>query len=376
VIGTGVGTAIAHWLVQQDDTEQVTVADASGEHAIGACSKIESPLCIPAWLNTTEASGRKLREIFKSFDVIVSAIPAKCSPKLVRCAIEEKKGFCDLGGVLDITRQLEGYSQRAREAGASIVQDCGLMPGLGNVMAQDLINSLDPKSAISVTVRAGGLPLQPKPPTNYGLIFSLEGLGPLCYNPATILHDGHIMRLMPLENVQRVMIPELLELYPQFEYLESFPTAGASLAPWNFRCQGVSHFEEQTLRWPGFVDYVRQIPKEKFVQRLGEVLDPTGPKTPDLAYMEVTATELCGNQRTVSYQLLDHFDQSTGLSAMARTTGIPTAIMAQMVARGTIRPGVWTPEQALEVISLDDTTRAYIEQVRRHIPITRSVETN
>jgi saccharopine dehydrogenase-like NADP-dependent oxidoreductase len=61
---------------------------------------------------------------------------------------------------------------------------------------------------------------------------------------------------------------------------------------------------------------------------------------------------------------------------MARTTGIPTAIMAQMVARGTIRPGVWTPEQALEVISLDDTTRAYIEQVRRHIPITRSVETN
>jgi saccharopine dehydrogenase-like NADP-dependent oxidoreductase len=43
-----------------------------------------------------------------------------------------------------------------------------------------------------------------------------------------------------------------------------------------------------------------------------------------------------GESRTLRYDIIDKFDESTGLSAMMRTTAFPASIIAQMMARGDI----------------------------------------
>ena len=52
--------------------------------------------------------------------------------------------------------------------------------------------------------------------------------------------------------------------------------------------------------------------------------------------------------------LLDLYDKDTGLTAMQRTTGFTTAVMAEMVAEGKTKPGVNTPENAFGHSSINE----------------------
>jgi saccharopine dehydrogenase-like NADP-dependent oxidoreductase len=62
--------------------------------------------------------------------------------------------------------------------------------------------------------------------------------------------------------------------------------------------------------------------------------------------MWVQAVETAGLKRKTGFRLLDFYDHTTGLTAMERTTGFSTAVMAQMMARGQVLPGVHTPEKS------------------------------
>ena len=52
--------------------------------------------------------------------------------------------------------------------------------------------------------------------------------------------------------------------------------------------------------------------------------------------------------------LLDLYDDSTGLTAMQRTTGFTTAVMAEMIAEGKAKPGVNTPENAFDIFGINE----------------------
>jgi lysine 6-dehydrogenase len=47
------------------------------------------------------------------------------------------------------------------------------------------------------------------------------------------------------------------------------------------------------------------------------------------------------------FDLLDKYDPETGITAMMRTTGYSLAITGAMQAEGKVRPGVWTPDEAM-----------------------------
>jgi lysine 6-dehydrogenase len=57
------------------------------------------------------------------------------------------------------------------------------------------------------------------------------------------------------------------------------------------------------------------------------------------------------NQRkTLTYEMIDYFDEKTKISSMMRTTSFPTSIIAQMVVNSTIKErGVLPPEQCVPV---------------------------
>ena len=75
-------------------------------------------------------------------------------------AVDAGSHFCDLGGNTEIVLQQKELHERARERGVSVIPDCGLAPGMVNILAEHGIRQLDrPRS---VRIKVGGLPQHPR----------------------------------------------------------------------------------------------------------------------------------------------------------------------------------------------------------------------
>ena len=346
VLGTGVGKAIAYALLKNPDNF-VAIADFDFEVARAARDSLRQMLgqdkcnCIPIEFRAGITSAIPL---FKYFDVVISALPAKYNLELAEAAIQANTHFCDLGGVVEVTKQMLELNRKYPNMPVSIVPDCGVMPGLGIIIAKKLMHDL--RGADSIEILVGGLPQKPRPPTYYQIAFHPEGLKHICYDPAPILSGGKVELVKPFHDYGQLDVPELRKFSDKFNgRIESFVTAGASLAADSFRKWGVKEFSEKTVRWPGFVDFFRNIPEDKFEQAVKEHLTiPVGAESPDLLWMRVTARNAGYKPRSIS--LLDLYDKETGLTAMQRTTGFPTAVIAEMMAEGESKPGVATPEKS------------------------------
>ena len=113
------------------------------------------------------------------------------------------------------------------------------------------------------------------------------------------------------------------------------------------------------------VDGARVRPREV----VKAVLLPLLGEGKDLVAVRVEGEGLLnGTAARVRYDLLDRYDEATGITAMERTTGFGLAISGQLQAQGRIAPGARTPDQAVD----GDTYIA--ELARRGIVVTRTVD--
>ena len=78
----------------------------------------------------------------------------------------------------------------------SVVPDCGLAPGLGNILAAASSSSA---GAGAIEIRCGGLPQTPRPPLGYKLVFNVGGLTNEYSGEAEYLRDGRIVRVPTLD---------------------------------------------------------------------------------------------------------------------------------------------------------------------------------
>lgn len=345
VLGTGVGKAIAHALLKTPDN-LVVIADIDLKTATDA----KNSLCRMSWWNhgtciplEFKAGKNDAIRLFRYFDVVISALPVKYNLGLAETAIKANVHFCDLGGVIEVTKQMFELNNKYPNTKTSIIPDCGLMPGLGIIIAKKLMQDLG--GAESIEILVGGLPQKPQPPTYYQKVFNAEGLKHICCDPVPILFDGEIKLVKPFHDYSLTIVPELQVFSDR--RIELFDTAGASLAADSFRKWGAKYFAEKTARWEGFIASFKDISGDKFEQTVEELLTiPVDAENPDLVWMKVTAWKEGVNPKSVS--LLDLYDNQTGLTAMQRTTGFPTAVMAEMAVEGKTKPGVNTPENAFD----------------------------
>ncbi len=354
VLGTGVGKAIAYLLAKSTATELVAIGDIDEEKTIQAYRFINrfarsKRSCVPILFDAEK--NQNPVKLFKQFDVVISALPAKYNLKLAEVAIKADVHFCDLGGVVEVTKKMLELNRKYPNTPVSIVPDCGLMPGLGIMLAKKLMQDLGGAEAIEILV--GGLPQRPQPPIFYQKVFHSEGLKHICYDLAPILYDGKIVLVKPFHDYCQLIVLELQQFSDRFNgRIEAFVTAGASLAADSFRGWGVKYFSEKTVRWPGFVDFFKTVPADKFEQAIEEYLNaPINAENPDLVWMRVSAHK---ENRQKSISLLDLYDNETGLTAMQRTTGFTTAVIAEMMAEEKTRLGVNTPENAFDCLNMEE----------------------
>ena len=357
VLGAGLqGSACAYDLLQNPDVKEVRLADLKVDHLPAFLAPYSGKRLLPTRLDVRDESA--VRAVMGESDAVMSAIPYYFNLDLARHAVEVGVHFCDLGGNTEIVFKQKELDAKARAKKVTIVPDCGIAPGMVNILAQYGIEKLDTVTAVRIYV--GGLPQNPEPPLNYQIVYSLEGVLDYYTTLSWVVRDGKRVQVKALSEREPVKFPA-----PVGE-LEAFHTAGGlSTMAWRYEGK-IPTMEYKTLRYKGHAQLMESIrdlglldldpvevkgekviPRDAFIATVGPKL--TKPKSKDLVALRVTVEGTkAGKPKLVGWELVDRFDEKHGISAMMRTTGYSLSITGQMQVRGEVKPaGVHTPDECM-----------------------------
>jgi lysine 6-dehydrogenase len=357
VLGAGLqGSACTYDLLQNPEVTQVRLADLRFDHLPDFLKPHSGPRLIPTTLDVRDREA--VHAVMRESDAVMSAIPYYFNLALAECAVDAGVHFCDLGGNTEIVFQQKALAERAKAKGVTVVPDCGVAPGMVNILAEYGIRQLDTVSSVRIYV--GGLPQNPEPPLNYQIVYSLEGVFDYYTTLSWVLRDGKRTQVRALSE------RELVEFPAPTGSLEAFHTAGG-LSTMAFRYEGtIPEMEYKTLRYPGHAEIMetirdlglldldpidvkgtKVIPRDLFVAVVGPKLSK--PKGRDLLALRVIVTGTKGGEPAERrFDLVDRYDEAHGISAMMRTTGYSLSITGQMQVREQVGPpGVWTPDECV-----------------------------
>jgi lysine 6-dehydrogenase len=357
VLGAGLqGSACAYDLLQNPAIQKVIVADLNLDDLPPFLERYRNdprlellPLDANDETAVLAAMGRA--------QACMNALPYYFNLKMSQLAVRSGAHYSDLGGNTEIVFQQLELDDEARAKGVRVTPDCGLAPGMVNILAAAGIRELD--KAESVRIYVGGLPQDPQPPLNYQIVYSLHGVLDYYTTLSWVVRDGEKVQVEALSEIEPVEFPEPVDT------LEAFHTAGGlSVMPWTY--EDIPTMEYKTLRYPGHAETMRAIrelgllsldpiqvgeqevvPRDLFIAAVEPRL--RRPEGRDLVALrvEVEGTR-DGKTDRVVYELIDFFDEENEISAMERATGFSLSITGQMQVAGTIQePGAQTPDQSV-----------------------------
>jgi lysine 6-dehydrogenase len=366
VLGGGrQGTAAAYDMARFGDAKAILIADIDRAAAASSAQRVNELIGsrVASGVVLDAADEGALEPFLAGVDSFLSAVPYWLNPAITRVAIRSRASMCDLGGKTDLVLEQLKLDRAAEAAGIAVVPDCGQVPGMGTslmVYAMSLLDRTD-----HVFMWDGGNDQHPRPPFNYISTFHIAGLTNEYYGEAIFLRGGKVTRVPTFlhEDYEEVEFPEPIGR------MEAFVTGGGtSTAPWTFEGK-VQTFQNKTLRWKGHFEQWKTVmdmglldeepvlvngvpvrPRDVFHTCVGPKIT-AGPDDRDFVIIRIKAIgENEGRPAEATVELFDYFDESTGFSAMERTTGWDGAIVAIMNARGVTPRGVKPVEIAVPVV--------------------------
>ena len=350
VLGAGrMGHGAVFDLVRNSpDVSAVTIADADLAKAKAISESFtEKPVAAVAFEAENETAAV---ELMRGHDAVISCVNYWYNVPLSRAAIAAGSNFCDLGGNNTIVDQQLGLDAEARDAGISIIPDCGLAPGMVSILAMHGAAQFDEVEEIHI--RVGGLPQKPEPPLDYQLVFSVEGLINEYIEPARVIRDGKIVEVESMTESEEIA-------FEGFPPLEAFQTSGGtSTLPETFR-DSLRELDYKTIRYAGHCAKFKAmidlglcsseevatsdgsfVPRKAFGKLLELNLPADGPD-----YVLVRVDVVGDGGKRFRMDIVDRQDEANGVSAMMRTTAFPASIIAQMMAKGEVLARGATPQE-------------------------------
>lgn len=376
VLGAGMmGSAIAQDMADSDDACEVVVVDSDRKRVDELVRRLKNGKVSGRRVDVKDV--RATGTIMKGADVAVCALPEGLNAYVSRAAIGAKVHLVDLAYGF---RQF-GFDARARTAGITIIPDCGVAPGITNILAGYGAGLMDEVDDIRIV--CGGLPQTPLPPLNYRITWSTRGLVNMYCEKVTIVRDGRVVEVDAMSDLGRIEFPGIGEL-------ETFNTHGLSTLLITMKGK-VRNMVEKTARYPGHaerimamkalgffetkpvkVGCVKVVPRDVAISVLDKVLREGDER--DLTVLRVDVDGMKdGKTSRRAFVMVDRYDERRGVTSMARTTGYTAAIVARMLARGEIEErGVVPPEKA--VLKVFERFRAELKE--RGIKIKVTSESN
>jgi len=291
----------------------------------------------------------RVKEVISDRDVVLGALPSRMGLQTLEAVIRGGKHYCDISFMPEDAMEMDSL---AGKHGVTAVVDCGVSPGLSNMMVGHAVARME--RADRAVIYVGGLPKIRRWPYQYKAPFAPSDVIEEYTRPARIVEDGKIVVKPALSD------PELMD-FPQVGTLEAFNTDGLRTLLGTVR---VANMCEKTLRYPGHIELIRVLRETGFFEQ-GEIevngvrvrpRDVTAkllfPKwtyahgEEEFTVLRVVVEGLHGEKPiSYTYDLYDEYDRTCGASSMARTTGFPCVIVARMLASGRFAEhGVFAPE--------------------------------
>ncbi len=287
--------------------------------------------------------------LLKGASCVVSTLPSEFGFATLQRLINAGNNVVDLSFMPDNFLELHGLAQ---EKGVSVVADMGVAPGISHVLTTHLAGQLSEVHAVNVY--AGALPLERDMPWQYKSPFAPYDAIENYTRPARYRAGGQLFEVPALS--QR----ELLHA-SGIGSLEGALTDGLRSL---LSVDSIPSMTFKTLRFPGSFNLLIALREAGFFSsrplHLGdtvvEPLDVTTtllseawsllPDDEEFTFLRVDVHGLKGNKsRVLSAQLCDFTNTEREESSIARTTGIPAAIVAAMMVQGEWnQPGVFGPE--------------------------------
>jgi lysine 6-dehydrogenase len=344
VLGAGmVGSAIAEDLAQEQGMS-VKVVDRSQK----ALEKVKAKATVKGIQANLQDKGI-ISSIVADSDLVISAVPGFIGFTTLHGVIEAGKDVVDISFFSEEPFLLD---ELAKSRGVTAVVDCGVAPGLCNIIAGHVFDLLDQTDRYVCYV--GGLPLQREWPFEYKAVFS----------PIDVLEE-YIRPARFVENSKEVVRPALSDIelidFPEVATLEAFNTDGLRTLR---KTLDIPFMREKTLRYPGHANLMRIFKESGFLSTTpievdGQTIKPISVTSKllfdqwqlkedeaDFTVMQIVMEgQREGKRLRYTYYLLDRYDEETRTTSMARTTGYTCSIVARQIMSGHFKQkGICPPE--------------------------------
>lgn len=344
VLGCGlVGRPMALDLAN-DESFNVTVAD------INLKNLKRIPAALPIKKMQKDLSNPdQLKYLFKKADIVVNAVPGFMGFNTLKEIIKAKKNVVDIAFFPENPFELD---ELAKQNSVTAVVDCGVAPGMSNLLAGYVNSILDKTETILIYV--GGLPAVREYPYEYKAGFSPIDVIEEYTRPARYIENGKLVIRPALSD------PEFLN-FDEVGTLEAFNSDGLRTLADTLTAPNM---KEKTLRYPGHIDKMRVLRESGFFSQ--DEIEINGVKIKPVDFTSkllfpmwelkegdeeftvmkiVVEGEKDKKKIRYTYNLLDRHDKKTNIHSMARTTGYTATTMVRLLAKGMFdQKGICPPE--------------------------------
>jgi saccharopine dehydrogenase-like NADP-dependent oxidoreductase len=358
VLGAGmVGSAIA---VDLSKEYEVTVADRDS-HKLNLLRE-HHPI---RTIITDLSSEIKTQEIVIDYDLVIGALPGFMGFKSLRSVISEGKNIVDISFFPEDPFELD---KLAKEKNVTAIVDCGVSPGLSNIVLGYYNKRMSVKDYKCVV---GGLPINKHWPFHYKAFFSPIDVIEEYMRPARTVEKGKIITREAMSDT------EILE-FEQVGKLEAFNTDGLRSL---LQTMKIPDMVEKTLRYPGHIELMKVFKETGFfsyeeieigrntirpIDLTAKLIFPFWKpenNEADFTLLQININgEKNGEKEEHIYSLFDQYDAETNVSSMARTTGYTCTAAARLLLNGDYeRKGISPPEFIGEDEKCFKSILAYLE---------------
>jgi len=345
VLGAGLVGAPMALDLAADEQFDVTVADIDE----GALQRLAAR---DAGIATTRADlsdAAVVKKLAAEHDLVLSAVPGFMGFKTLEAVIAAGRNVVDIAFFPENAFDLD---ERAKAAGVTAIVDCGVAPGMSNLLVGHVDAELDRTE--NVLIYVGGLPEIREWPYEYKAVFSPIDVIEEYTRPARYVENGRMVVREALSD------SELID-FPGIGTLEAFNSDGLRTLADTI---DAPNMKEKTLRYQGHIEKMAvlrasglfgkepieiqgvRIRPIDFTAKLLFPMWQLEPGEADVTVMQVIVEgEKGGKRRRHVYDLLDRYDPATQTHSMARSTGYTATTAIRMLAAGLYeRAGVSPPE--------------------------------
>jgi lysine 6-dehydrogenase len=291
-----------------------------------------------------------LVEVLKNHELVLNAVPGFMGYRTTKRILRAGKNVVDISFFPEDALELDHL---AKQKGVTAIVDCGVAPGMSNILPGYVDSILDKTDSILIYV--GGLPKVRELPYEYKAVFSPIDVIEEYTRPARYIEKGELVTKPALSE------PELLQ-FDKVGTLESFNSDGIrSLAK---TMPHIPNIKEKTLRYPGHIRLMEIMREAGFfssepremngleirpIDLTAQLLFPQWELKPgevDYTIMQIeVAGEHHGKKVRHTYSLFDEYCAETKVHSMARTTGYTATMAIRMLAQGLYEEkGIIVPE--------------------------------